>query len=532
MQMGLRPAIMYKGEIHAGERDDSHITLAERKGIPAPEEVRGFTPDTKTFLNRKKALGWMKFNEPKFFAKVQHIVPPEGLHSEDYAKVHGITQKKLPKKADLTPGIGKASTKPPVKPTKVDLSDKVAIVYDRGGLYLYCAEVLARKYKKVYYFLVDSDAYPSSIKAKIGECLNVERIHDFWPYVDKCDIVYCFDCYDSEFLHWLRDKGYNVFGSARGGMVEVDKIKFLETLEELDLPCAETYLAEGVEDLERYLEKNKGPMWLKNLHRGDFETRKYSNMKQIKPFLDDLRKRLGTSADDVQILVQHKIDSVCEIGYDGFCINGDFTEHAISGYEIKDRGFVGRIQKETPPILKMINDKFSPIFKEAGYYGNYSTEVRIAKNGDPYFIDPTCRVPSPPGELMCEIYENWAEATWEIAQGIVPILKPVAKFGAVIIMTSEWHNEHELCVQFPSKIAKYVKLKNHTRRGNSYYCIPNGNGGFFGAVIGMGDTLDEAIKMCLDNAELVEADEFNFDPSIFDAAKEQIEGGKKYIGGF
>ena len=75
MQMGLRPAIMHNGTMYSGERDDSHITLAEREGVPAPEGARGFTPDTKTFLNRKKALGWMKYNEPKFFAKVEHSKP-------------------------------------------------------------------------------------------------------------------------------------------------------------------------------------------------------------------------------------------------------------------------------------------------------------------------------------------------------------------------------------------------------------------------------------------------------------------------
>lgn len=517
----LTPAIRYEGKIYRGDRADSHVTLAERLGLPGDEEYRGFTPDGKVFLTRQKALGWIKFNEPKIFPAVMKIVPNEGLHSETYAKVKGIQQREL-----------KQST--PKKDAKGDnLGERTAIVFDRGGLYLYCAEKLAEKYKKVMYYLADADAYPSSQKAKIGEGIKgVERVHDFFSHVDEADIVYFFDCYDGPLQHWLRQKGYTVFGSGLGEKVEIDKIYFLELLEKLDLPCAETQLCEGLDELEEYLKTCKDTVWLKNLHRGDFETRKFKNMDQIEPFINDLKKRLGTAADDVDILVQNKIDSVCEVGYDGFCVDGEYTKNAITGYEIKDKGFVGKVCPETPEVLELFNTKFSETFKELGYRGNYSTEIRIAKDGTPYYIDATCRVPSPPGELMCELYENWAEATWEIAHGRVPVLKPVAKYGAVIILTSGWHDKHELCVQFPDKIKQYVKLKNHTKDGKSYYCVPNGNGEFFGAVVAWGDTLREATKKCLEYAAQVEADECEYDDTLFDKCREQIEAGKKWVGGF
>jgi hypothetical protein len=541
MKMGLRPAIKYEGKVFVGDRTDHHETMAARYGIPAPESARGFSPDGKLFLDRHKAVGWVKYNEPKIFGKLIGLVTPDGMHSEHYAEAKGIIQvesqndkNKGSKQTAATDQKGESA--PPtsaINPQDAKLNEKTAIVFDRGGLYLYCAEKLAEKYKKVMYYLAEADAYPSSQKAKIGDGLrNIERIHDFWTHIDEADIVYFFDCYDGELQHWLRNKGYTVFGSGRGEQVEIDKIRFLELLEELNLPCAETQLCEGLEELQTYLETCKDTVWLKNLHRGDFETRKFKNMDQIEPFINDLKKRLGTAADDVDILVQSKIDSVCEVGYDGFCINGEFTSNCITGYEIKDKGFVGKISKETPKILDDINKAFSSTFKELGYNGNYSTEIRVTKKGEPYYIDATCRVPSPPGELMCEIYENWAEATWLIAHNMVPELKPLGKFGAVIILTSAWHNEHELCVQFPEKIKQFVKLKNHTKDGKSYYCIPNGNGEFFGAVIAWGDTLKEATDKCLEYAEQVEADECEYDSNLFDTCDKQIEAGKKYVGTF
>jgi hypothetical protein len=526
----LNPAIRKRGRAPVvGQRDDSHITIRERNGLSGGEE--GFIPSNapKMWLSRQSALGWMRQFEPDTYGKLRTKVPPEGLHSHIYAAAKGIVQRL--NKEQRTPAP-EAEPVPAAEqqPATVDLSDKTAIVYDRGGLYLYCAEKLAEKYKTVFYYLADSDAYPTSQKATIGMGLpGIKRIHDFWKHLDEADIVYFWDCYDGELQHWLRSKGYKVFGSGRGEQVEIDKIRFLELLDELKLPKAETYIAKGLTDLHDYLEKHDGQtLYLKNLHRGDFESRKFTSIAQSRPFLDDLRKRLGSASDTLDVLVQHKIDADCEAGYDGYCVDGEFTGNCIVGYELKDKGLVAKIFEEPPEVVKSINDAFGPTLKKLGYNGNYSTEIRITKDGKPYYIDPTCRVPSPPGELMCEMYENWAEVTYQVACGQLPILEPKAVYGTEIILTSDWHNHHELHVAFPKAIRQHVKLKNHTLRDGEYYCIPNGNGGFFGAVVAWADTLDEAIEMVLSYAKQIEADELEYDEGLFDDAKKQIEAGERH----
>jgi hypothetical protein len=107
--------------------------------------------------------------------------------------------------------------------------------------------------------------------------------------------------------------------------------------------------------------------------------------------------------------------------------------------------------------------------------------------------------------------------------------KPLAQFGAEIVLHSPWHEDHEIYVKYPKSIAANVKLKNHTRRDGEIYCIPNGNGGFFGSVSAYADTMDEAIAQVLDYASKVEAEELEFNPDLFDGIKASIEAGKKFL---
>lgn len=519
--MRLLPALKIGDRIIVGAIGDTHRGLGVSD---PPESTRIFVPenDHTQVLSRKQAVAWMKKYDLPHMRKLPSKAFYIGLHSEHLAKAYGVDLKPVPKAPDV-------KTDPPK--ALLDLSTKTAIVYDRGGLYLYCAEKLAEKFGKVMYYLADSDAYPTSQKHTIGTGLpKVKRIHDLWKYIDEADILCFFDCYDGQLQAWLKGKGYKVYGSGLGEKVEIDKVYFLESLEKLKLPCPKTYLAEGMTDLCEYLEKNDGKtLFLKNLHRGDFESRRYTSMAQSRPFLNDLKKRLGTASDTIEVLVQDEIKSECEVGWDGYQLDGKYSENGLIGFEAKDKGYLASVCQTKPGILAKIDDAFSPVFKKLGYAGNYTTEVRITKEGIAYFIDATCRTPSPGGELQCELYENWAEIVWGLAHDELIEPKPKAKFGAEIVLHSPWHEEHEIHVKFPKSIAEHVKLKNHTKREGEFYCIPNGNGGFFAGVVAYADTMDEAVKKVLDVAEQVEADEMEFNPDLFDKIKESIKAGEKWL---
>ena len=69
--------------------------------------------------------------------------------------------------------------------------NKKVLFYDKG-LYLYTAQKLGEYYDKVYYYMPDSSPYPCSNLADIGTGLpEVERVHNFWEYIDKLGRASC-----------------------------------------------------------------------------------------------------------------------------------------------------------------------------------------------------------------------------------------------------------------------------------------------------------------------------------------------------
>ena len=72
--------------------------------------------------------------------------------------------------------------------------------------------------------------------------------------------------------------------------------------------------------------------------------------------------------------------------------------------------------------------------------------------------------------------------------------------------------QNELCVQFPKEISHLVKLKNHYKKGNAFYCLPNDNDGFFGAALGFGRTKDDAVEQANEVAEQVICEDLNYTP--------------------
>jgi hypothetical protein len=497
-----------------GTPTDTHVTIIEGRGLPdnLPDSAHGFTPGGQMFLTRKQALGWLKKYEPQLAAKLRNV-PPEGLHSHIYAAAKGIKQK------DVT--------------DSVDLSDKTCLVYGRKGLYIFLAQKLGEKFKKVWFYLAESAPYPSSRFKLIGTGLpEIERVYSFWKYLDKADMVFFPDCYDGDLQHYLRGEGHRVFGSGLSEKMELEKDFFLSELTRVGLPVAYTHRVKGTDALRQYLD-GKGPKWLKTpYYREDFETMKYpGNMMQFESKLKDVEHRIGDHASrTLEVLVQNVLKKEAEGGYDGFCVNGEYTKNCLFGYEIKDRGLLGKVFAETPASIDKVNQAVAPIYQKLGYNGHLSTEIIFTADGKGYFIDATQRAPSPPSEAMCQHITNYAEVAWLCAGGILPTPKWDNPYIAEVVLRSPWHEEHELVVDFPPEHADNIKLKNHLREGGKYRCIPAGNGSFFGAVTASGKTYEEAAKKALAIVETIKADDLEHDPTIFDEAGKQIEAGKRVAG--
>lgn len=414
------------------------------------------------------------------------------------------------------------------------LSEATFCMVDHG-LYSYLAEALGKACGKGYYFVWNEDPYPGSPKARIGEGFeNVERIDkDKFEELkegDKIDLWVFPDVYDGALQETLRKRGNAVFGSGKSEILELDKKLFYTVLQKLNLPVPPTKKIDGMNNLWEYLEGKEDKFIKTSYYRGDFETYHWRDKYHAKSWYRDAVSRLGSGADDIELLIQSHIRDACEWGYDGFNLNGQYTSGFV-GPEIKDEGYIGKFFEEPPDILRKVNDKLSDTFKKLGYQGAYSTELRITEDGKPYFIDATCRVPSPPGEALMEGLD-YPKAIWDIAnwnpQDPVPEIKPKAKYCAEVILQSPWHEAHEIYVEIPKEIEQWVKVKNAQKVNGRYFCIPNGNAGIFGSVVAIGNSLKSVMKDCMEMAHMVKADQIDIETGVFDEADKQIEEGAKH----
>lgn len=415
-----------------------------------------------------------------------------------------------------------------------DISKKTLIIVDHG-LYTAVAQDMAKYWGKVLYWNPVAEPYSHSPKAFIGEGLpGVQRITSLWKHIDKADCLFFPDVYHGQLQHFLRSKGYLVCGSGRSEILELDKSFFKSVLDKVKLPQAKTYRAEGLDDVWQYLKDRKpGNYFMKNAeqHRGDWETSRFYNKHHLELLINKKKHDLGVSrASSIEILIEEKINSGCEGGADGFMLDGVMADNSMSGYEVKDQGYIGKVFKKLPPIVQGINDKLAPVFKKiGGYAGPYSTELRITPSKKAYVIDLTCRCPSPPTGVELEIYgQSYGQAVWELSNGRMPNLKTTAKYGAELILQSTWYENGDLHVGFDKSIENQLKLKNAIKKNGQFYCIPNDNEGVFGSMVGTGNTIKQAIRNCLDAVECLDVAELEWRHDVFDEAMETIKNGEEY----
>jgi len=419
-----------------------------------------------------------------------------------------------------------------------ELSTKIALVVDNGN-YPHVATKLAESFGGVFYWVPwITNAYPSSTLRNIGCGLpGVTRTYSWLSVLKEVDLVVCPDVYSFDVVEHCRELGKPVWGAGRAEMLELERWKTKLLLRELDMPVVPAILIEGVDDLREYLEDpaNTDRYIKTSITRGDFETFHHVNWHLTEDWLKDLSHRLGPRDQHIEFVVEEPIRGI-EIGYDGFNILGQFPHTASYGYEIKDAGYIGRVarQDELPEALRSTNSAIAGDLGRLGCRGFYSSEVRIGEDRTAYLIDPTMRCGSPPSESYIELFTNWPEVIWAGAHGELVDLEPVAKFSAQIVLKSDWLvREKFLPVTFPAELAPWIKLHDACNIDGQWYVVPVPTflpGTIypeFGAVVGLGDTVEEAIEAAKGRVEQIECLELRWSEDVFDAAMKAIDEGRE-----
>jgi len=406
---------------------------------------------------------------------------------------------------------------------------KSFLIWDFG----LCTEVavrIAREGHKVYYFVPWQDAFPKSTKAIIGEGMEgVERVLNFFDYIDKVDYICFFDTHTADLASFLRSKGYKVFAPFRGEILELDRIRMKKVQKVLGLPTQKWKEIKGLDNLREYLKKTKDK-WVKlNIFRGDIETFYHKDFTSSEAqYFEKLGYELGPKRNKVNFLIEDKIGEV-EPGFDGLVVDGNYLSPCMYGYELKGAGYIGKIvpYKELPKPLKEVNDKLSLVFKKTKTRSFFSTEVRVERNKQGFLIDPTVRMPMPvPGAIELEIFENIVEAIINACEGKTTNLRPLAKYTAGVCLESEWAENNWLEVEFPEKIRRWIKFRMACRIDGRYYAVP----GFSSvcSVIAIGNSIEEVIEKVKERVEMIEGRELDKDTSGLDKVYETIKKGRKF----
>ena len=156
-----------------------------------------------------------------------------------------------------------------------------------------------------------------------------------------------------------------------------------------DLYVSPYKVIKGVEALREYLKEHKNVYVKCSILRGDFETFHSPNYKFVEPKIDELEYRLGAMKYIKEFIVEDAYDNAVETGMDLYTVDGQFPTRSLTGIEVKDLGYIGKILEYDKISTKVtdFNEKMKDTFKNYGYRGFFSTEIRISKEKPPYMLD-------------------------------------------------------------------------------------------------------------------------------------------------
>ena len=408
-----------------------------------------------------------------------------------------------------------------------DLKTKTVLVCS-NPLFVSLAERLARDFGKVYLNVPHAGSFPTMNSGRVGYGLpGVELVDDiFGPHFDEVDLFVFPDLYHSQVQIHLEKLGKRVWGARNAEEIEIYRELCKEKMEELGLPVQPWKVVKGVAGLVEHLKAHENQHIKIDKWRGVTESFFAPSYEVVENKIDAIAHDLGGFKDVIEFIVEDDLPDCVEAGVDTYCVDGQYPENTLFGIEVKDCGYVGQMVKfsDIPEPLTRWNTSFAPLFAEYGIRSSVSNEVRIGKDLMPYMIDATIRAPSPPSELWQELFTNLSEIIWHGAAGKLVEPIPAGKWGVEVVLKSAWARENWQAVDYPEEFSKQIKLFNCVViDGKRYVVTQNEDMIEIGAVVGWGDTLQEAMDHAKKAGESIKGYGIKFSMGPADTALEQIK---------
>lgn len=379
------------------------------------------------------------------------------------------------------------------------VSEVKACVVDHGR-FLHVARRLGRDFAETYYFTPTERDCPLIREACIGigypEIRRIKSIAR--AKLQGCNLFVFPDIGFEDDQRELVEQGYLVWGCRDAGLIESNRGKFLEVLKTTDLPLPKYVQIQGLTNLRLHLEDKEDKYIKIDRFRGDWETLHWTNYDEMEGTLDSYAVRFGPLKESITFYVFDAIDTTIEDGVDTYSIDGQWPKTVFKGMENKDKSFLGVIQdfETVPPEVRIANEEFGPILQSYDYRGFFSTEVRITKDAESFFIDPTCRCGSPPSQCQAELFGNYSEIVLKGAQGQIVEPDPTAQFGVQAALAIDGDRSDWNKVRFPEELDQWVKCGFCLLR-DGLTCFPpitEYNTSELGYLCATGNTIHEAIE--------------------------------------
>lgn len=375
------------------------------------------------------------------------------------------------------------------------------------GIFLPIALRLAREAGHVSYWTPHEKAFPS-VKDIIGDGFEeIERVDSEWQDKENVDCWVFPDVGFAGMQNELLSQDRIVWGSLEVDAIEISRGRFIESLIETSLPVPPYKKVVGMTALREHLVDKQDKFIKVSRFRGDWETLHWRGWGEDEVELDARSVKLGPWKELVNFYVFDKIEAEIEDGCDTFCIDGKFPSRVIHGVECKDRAYLGTFQPyaELPEEVRRVTDAFGPVLARNGYRNFMSSEVRITKERESFFIDPTLRAGSPPSQVECEMIANLGEIIWRGAQGELVEPEPAAQFGVQALLCVDGGRASWKTLELPDELSQWVKCGFCSRLGDAIVFPPDSEAlkGEIGWLVGIGDTPKAAIDHLQKNRELL-----------------------------
>lgn len=333
--------------------------------------------------------------------------------------------------------------------------------------------------------------------------VGLEKVLEFFPYVDESDLIVCFDVGAGALLDYLRSKGKIVFGSSlKGDKLENDREFVRKLQEKIGLAVQPTEVIKGIPKLREYLKKNPDKYVKLNIFRSDMESFFAKNYEEVEGYLDHLEVALGPHNETYNFMVEDKIEG-SEPGFDMFHNGKEWIKPMLWGIEQSKESYVGVYMDELPKPLMEIANALDTVLKKIDYRAPMSIECRLPKNGRPYLIDICSRYPFPLSAGYTHSIKNYSEVIWKIAQGKDVKIQTKGKYLVAMPIYSEEAKDHYVKINIPKKYREFIKLRTATQVNGQIYGVKGSK--VIAVVSACGNDYHKLIKAVIKLSEQVSA---------------------------